>query len=122
AAGTARGSVGAALSARWLQWVGRHSYAWYLWHWPLLVLGGELRPDAGLAVRVGLAVAALALSVVTRAWIEEPCRRATAAARHPRITVAAGLAAVLLFVAGAAGLRWRADVAARTPRQHAYTA
>ena len=40
--GTGRSAMpwcaGPGLSARALQWIGRHSYALYLWHWPVMVL------------------------------------------------------------------------------------
>ena len=57
-----------------LQWVGRHSYALYLWHWPALVLAeaewGPLNWPQRFAA-VGVAVGASALSV---RLVEDPVR------------------------------------------------
>ena len=33
-------SITKLLSVSPMQWVGRLSYSWYLWHWPMLILGG----------------------------------------------------------------------------------
>jgi peptidoglycan/LPS O-acetylase OafA/YrhL len=59
-----------------LTFVGRISYSWYLWHWPLLaflriVYGGEPRYLAQL-----LAIAAsLGLAVLSYCFVEQPFRR-----------------------------------------------
>jgi peptidoglycan/LPS O-acetylase OafA/YrhL len=57
-----------------LQWVGRHSYALYLWHWPALVLAeaewGPLSWPQRFAA-IGVAVGASALSV---RLVEDPVR------------------------------------------------
>ena len=64
------------LSVRPMRYIGDVSYAFYLWHWPVLVLAlayhGEKLP---LAVNLGLLIAALALSAVTYRFIENPLRR-----------------------------------------------
>ena len=64
-----------------LAFVGRVSYSWYLWHWPLLAFlhilsGGSVRPGASL-----LAVAAaFPIAVLSYHFIEQPFRRSTRAA------------------------------------------
>ncbi|MDR0577659.1 MAG: acyltransferase [Candidatus Accumulibacter sp.] len=58
-------SVSALLSLRFLQAVGRVSYSWYLWHWPILVAGGAIYVQAGLPVRVALALLSLALATIS---------------------------------------------------------
>ncbi|MDH4365316.1 MAG: acyltransferase, partial [Acidimicrobiia bacterium] len=37
-----------------VQYIGRLSYSWYLWHWPFLVLGQELLRSTTPATRLGL--------------------------------------------------------------------
>jgi peptidoglycan/LPS O-acetylase OafA/YrhL len=65
---------GRALGASPVQWVGRHSYALYLWHWPALVLAEAHWGPLSWAQRfaaVGLAVGVSALSV---RLVEDPIR------------------------------------------------
>lgn len=81
---------------RWLalppmQAIGRVSYAWYLWHWPVLLLGnawlGQPEPwQTALFVLISLLLAA-----VTHRWFETPIRRSTALAPRPLLNVAAGV-------------------------------
>jgi peptidoglycan/LPS O-acetylase OafA/YrhL len=65
-----------ALASAPMVMIGKLSYSWYLWHWPLLALA---RPwsmgDSHLAVNLGLCAAALVLSALTWRFVEEPVRR-----------------------------------------------
>jgi peptidoglycan/LPS O-acetylase OafA/YrhL len=108
AAGSARshGGVSAALSLRPLRQLGRYSYSWYLWHWPVLVLapvvtGQALGLDAGITA---VAVSA-GLAVVTTHAVEDPIRFAAPLRRSPGrslllggATTAVGVAASLLVL------------------------
>src|SRR6185295_11050679 len=54
---------------------GQLSYAWYLWHWPLLVMARASELDERLLSRdIGLALIALGLAELTRMLIENPIR------------------------------------------------
>ncbi len=103
-----------ALSTAPMVAVGKLSYSWYLWHWPLLALA---RADA-MGVHSGwrdglLVLIALALSALTYRFVEEPVRRNRPwpfARRWP--SVVAGL--VLMGCTGAVGglLWWQAETRA----------
>jgi peptidoglycan/LPS O-acetylase OafA/YrhL len=80
------------LGAGPLQVVGRLSYSWYLWHWPVLVMvpmaaGREL----GLAARLALCGVALALAAVTYHCLEDPVRRRRVWTLRPGRGLALGL-------------------------------
>lgn len=93
-----------ALGTRPFQEIGRLSYSWYLWHWPLLVFGASMVPDElGLVARLGLAGLALALAEGSYRLVENPVRRS------PRLTPARALAmaVVITLVAAGASLGWR---------------
>lgn len=101
-----------ALAWRPMQWIGRRSYGWYLWHWPVLILALSLWPQASLAWRSAWMFAALALAAATYAAIESPVRHSGWLKRRPRITVLLALAAMTLAWAAAASwhqhaLRWQ---------------
>jgi peptidoglycan/LPS O-acetylase OafA/YrhL len=63
-----------ALSVMPLRWLGRLSYAWYLWHWPLVGLGAVLDRDIGVAERLAWSGVALALAWLTHRYIEGSAR------------------------------------------------
>ena len=112
--------AGAATTIRWtpatvlgvppLQWIGRHSYALYLWHWPALVLAeaewGPLTWPQRLAA-IGVAVVASALSV---RLVEDPIRHSRYFSAVSWRSLTLGLAMCMLVV----GVGW--DLRASTIR------
>jgi len=59
------------LSVRFLVGLGLVSYGWYLWHWPLLVIGESVNlTTPPLLVRVGLVLAALGIAYVSYRTVE----------------------------------------------------
>ncbi|GLY04881.1 acyltransferase family protein [Actinoplanes sp. NBRC 101535] len=57
------------LEAAPMRWLGRMSYGWYLWHWPLLFLA-----PTGLVARCLLALGALLLAFLSHHLVENPVR------------------------------------------------
>ena len=73
--------------------LGRLSYAWYLWHLPLMVLGGVLMPDIGTGGRLAWGFAGLACGVA-----DPP--RPRAAGDHRDLLTRAAAGRPLLAAAG----------------------
>lgn len=98
AAGTGGGSrLGTLLGARPLRTLGRLSYGWYLWHWPVLVLAPRaLGGDPGLVGRLALSLLALGLAWLTYALVEDPVRRHRLLAADPARSLAVGALCVAL--------------------------
>ena len=63
-----------ALAVPPLRWLGRLSYAWYLWHWPLVGIGAVLDQDIGVAGRLVWSAVALGLAWLTHRYIEGSAR------------------------------------------------
>ncbi len=69
-------SVGRHLEVRPAQWIGKLSYAWYLWHWPLLVLvPGAFTTEVSWIHRLEISGVALFLAAVSHFLIEAPTLR-----------------------------------------------
>jgi peptidoglycan/LPS O-acetylase OafA/YrhL len=59
-----------------MRYIGAVSYSWYLWHWPLIVIGEDLLPGGGtLAVKMALAALSFAMAAATFRWVERPLRQ-----------------------------------------------
>jgi peptidoglycan/LPS O-acetylase OafA/YrhL len=70
-----QGGVGALLGVRPLQFAGRMSYSWYLWHWPMLVIAPMILGHAlGWPERLTVVVLSLAAAAITFKLIENPAR------------------------------------------------
>ena len=88
--------------------IGRISYSWYLWHWPVLVLAPALLGHSlGLAARLAAAVLSGGLAVLTQRFIENPLRFAPRIRRSALASLALGGAATAVAVCvGVALLVW----------------
>ncbi|MGW8375513.1 acyltransferase family protein [Streptomyces sp. ODS28] len=77
AALAADGRVRRVLSFRPAVWVGRRSYAVYLWHWPLIAVIRHLRPEfaASTAGRAFLVLFPLLLASLSWRYVERPVLR-----------------------------------------------
>jgi peptidoglycan/LPS O-acetylase OafA/YrhL len=84
-----------------LRGLGLISYSLYLWHWPLLVIGGLVAGDGGLELpaKLGLMALAVGLAAATYRFIEQPVRHSRQLLGHNGRTLVAGLTSLIL-VAG----------------------
>jgi len=72
--GTTSNPASALLRSAPMVLVGRMSYAWYLWHWPLLVISRLTTVYEKPLVQTGALVISFVLAVSTYFWIERPMR------------------------------------------------
>ncbi len=85
-----------------MQFLGRTSYSWYLWHWPaLMLLPAALGRPADTTVTLIAVVGSLGLAVATYYGVEQPFRRDKALVHYPQrgIIVGSGMVAVSVAVA-----------------------
>jgi peptidoglycan/LPS O-acetylase OafA/YrhL len=104
--GDARG-----LSCAPLRYVGDRSYAYYLWHWPVLIIATQYAGhELALGVKLLLLAGAFLLSIVSYTLVENPIRRM----RAPRgaLLLPASVAIVVSLV-GFLSLRSLAETAGR---------
>ncbi len=109
--------LGRVFGWRPLVWLGTRSYAFYLWHWPFIVLWrpGQECPWSGLACAGAHFLATAAVAEISYRWVEHPIRtrgvRAwwrTWTATRGRRALTAGIVAV-----------WAASLVVAVPRLEA---
>jgi peptidoglycan/LPS O-acetylase OafA/YrhL len=114
-------SVSRVLSLPPLQWTGRISYSWYLWHWPILVLGDTLFTNGENADIRLLVALSLGLAVFSYWAVESPIRRNKKLSAQTRLTLAASL--MLMSVALVFGTVWQHTAVSwsQSPEQRHYS-
>lgn len=98
------GGVSRLLSWRPLQMIGQVSYSWYLWHWPILLLGRALTGSDAPIYRVGWVLLSLLLASFSYRYIESPIRNHRQWLARPRMAILGALA--LMLIANSLCLRW----------------
>ncbi|TDC73612.1 acyltransferase family protein [Streptomyces hainanensis] len=89
----ARGDARLLLALRPATWLGGVSYGWYLWHWPLLVIGPTAlgrADDEGTTLPLLLGAVALLLAWGTLHLVENPPRLHVGLRRRPRRALGVG--------------------------------
>lgn len=100
-AGCAQPSKGCGRLLGWapMMAIGRVSYSWYLWHWPVLVLVPvAFGHPFGLTGRLALVLLSGALAVVTLRYLENPLRFSPRFRQSPRASLVLGGAATSIVV------------------------
>jgi hypothetical protein len=105
----------AILRHRSLQWIGRRSYAIYLWHWPALVLAEAKWGPLSLGQRFVAISLAVALAAASLRLVEDPVRHSTWVTSRPNrgLILGASLCATVALV-GAISLAVPRRLATRT--------
>ncbi|MET3652544.1 acyltransferase family protein [Dyella japonica] len=84
------------LALRPMQMLGRVSYAWYLWHWPALLLGYAIAGSHDPMVRLASVTVALGLAAASYRWVEYPVRHQSWWLDRPRMALMGCLAIMVL--------------------------
>ena len=99
------------LSWRPLQWIGGISYSWYLWHWPILLLGRAVTGSDAPVYRVAWVLLSLVLAWLSCRFIESPIRNRRQWLARPRMAIYGALA--LMLLANSLCVRWNNHAAER---------
>lgn len=122
--GSQSASPGNLLALPPLQWLGRISYAWYLWHWPVLLLGRLVLGQDSASLRAAEVLVSLLLAWLSYRCVELPLRHRTWWLTYRRAALLGSV--VVMILANVIAVRWhnhardnlaRADVA-RYARAH----
>ncbi|MFO1515312.1 MAG: acyltransferase family protein [Lysobacterales bacterium] len=114
--------AGALLSLPPLQWLGRISYSWYLWHWPVLLLGVAYTGSQEPEYRALLVAVSLALAAGSHALVEAPLRRWRQWLAFPRTALLVSLVGMAAMAALATHWTRQASDALQTPALQRYAA
>jgi peptidoglycan/LPS O-acetylase OafA/YrhL len=93
--------AGRLLRLRPLQYLGKHSYGLYLWHWPLLVLAQVRWGPLGFFLTAVVVALAMGLSSLSLRALENPVRHSPWVAARPQrgLRLGGGIIAVTIIVA-----------------------
>lgn len=109
-------TVGPAAVLGWrpLQWIGKRSYALYLWHWPLLVLFETRFGALDAYSRAGVLALSVLCAELSLRLVEDPARHNAWLSAVPRRSLLAGVSVSVLIVGLGLGVRFAAPSDAST--------
>jgi len=101
------------LSLSFFQKIGKISYSWYLWHWPILLLGASLPFAQTIFFKIVLVMLSLLLASLSFYFVERPIRS------NPRFLIRPLGILLMIFAAAAAGYHWHRTISQqlRLPEQ-----
>lgn len=104
------------LSAAPMRLLGRLSYSWYLWHWPMLVYLREVHPAPSLRLSLAVAMLSLVPAAVTYVFVESPIRFSRGLQKWNGPVVACALGLALVTVGAAQIAKRHANTVLAAPR------
>lgn len=91
-----RVAVGRVLQLAPMRFIGDRSYAFYLWHWPVLIIAAQfVGHDLSVAENLVLLLCAFLLSIVSYGLVENPIRRASWSPRTTTVAFGTSLGVAL---------------------------
>jgi peptidoglycan/LPS O-acetylase OafA/YrhL len=102
--------------------IGRLSYSWYLWHWPMLVYLRERVTSPSMKMTIAVAMLSLIPAAVTYQWIESPIRFSRFLQRNARYAVGGAVVLAALTYGAATWAIHHANAVLATPRMAAIMA
>ena len=90
--------------------LGRVSYSWYLWHWPLILLAVAAFDRDDLWITTGAALVALLVGAVVYRFLENPVRFNRRLIDSLRSTYVMGVAVTIIVLVASFGLTRYSDV------------
>ncbi len=75
---------GGPLAHPMLVWLGDRSYSWYLWHWPVLILGFSLGYKDQELLTLALILLSLLAAMLSYRLVERPFWKGNFSQIHPR--------------------------------------
>lgn len=112
--GAAPNVASSLLRTRPMVYLGRMSYSWYLWHWPLLAIARLAEFPAAPGIPVGPLLSGFVLAALTYVWVEGPTRRIPIV--RPFTTLAWGGGAIAITALAGAAIELRSRWSMLEPR------
>jgi len=85
------------------RWIGRWSYSWYLWHWPILLIAAAHAhtsvASSSITKNAALAFTALPLAAASYFLVENPIRHSKRLVKNPRATIVGGALLIVSCIA-----------------------
>lgn len=93
-----RNAIVGALSSRPMVWIGDRSYSIYLWHWPVLIVGGALGVVNSMQGLAGLVLLTIVLAALSYRFVEYPLWKGRYRHAAPRSVMVTAVLAIVFCV------------------------